>query len=119
MTRANNFAQLNLSKLEKCILEKAYTLNFSCLGYNVRTLRLESDGNLILSVQGIFYNYHYNYLTIYFYNFKYFYHKNIFKKPLFFLKNYVRLLVSQFIIYYGGAKDYGKMRILWKRNKFW
>ena len=52
MTRANNFAQLNLTKLEKCILEKVYTLNFSCLGYNVRTLRLESDGNLILSVQG-------------------------------------------------------------------
>ena len=44
MTRANNFAQLNLTKLEKCILEKVYTLNFSCLGYNVRTLRLESEG---------------------------------------------------------------------------
>ena len=56
MTSANNFASLNLSKLEKCILEDSCTLEFSCSNFNVRTLRLKSrDGKSIVAVQGFTY----------------------------------------------------------------
>ena len=56
MTNANNFASLNLSKLEKSILEDSCTLEFSCSNFNVRTLRLRGrDGKLIIALQGFTY----------------------------------------------------------------
>lgn len=52
MTNANNFASLNLSKLEKLILNDSCTLEFST-NLNVRTLRLRAkDGKSLIALQG-------------------------------------------------------------------